>query len=157
MSGSTSTLVTARRYARRASVERIVLAHASASALEGVHTKIRARLAPAPGPLGLWGPLISRLRRYAPRRVSGIFTPAGNGRSKGRRGVSSSADTLLRNVTTTSRAPAFTGTRTFHDSSARLRAARSRAPTRTACRIWEIGGRVGFAWLSGMGAGVASG
>ena len=49
------------------------------------------------------GPAISTLRRCAPRRVSGMFTPAGYGRRNGSRVVSSSADVRLRNVTTTSR------------------------------------------------------
>ncbi len=101
--------------------------------------KIFLRLWLAPGPLASYGPATSTLRRYTPRRVSGILTPAGNGRSNGRRGVSSIAEMLLMNVTTTSRAPAFTGTRRFHDSSARLRA-RSFARTRTH-RLLNLGDR----------------
>ena len=65
-----------------------------------------------------------RSRRCAGRRpsaVSAMFTPAGYGRRNGRRAVSASADVCLTNATCTSRAPAFTGTRTSQSRSARLR------------------------------------
>ena len=93
-------VVTGRRYARRARPDRILLAHAASAAPAGAHEKIRSRLGALPAPVGVKGPAISTLRRYTPRRVSGMFTPAGYGRRKGSRVVSSSADVRLRKVMT---------------------------------------------------------
>ena len=53
-----------------------------------------------------------------------MFTPAGYGRSNGRRAGSSSAAVRARNVAVTVCRPALTGTRTRQSASARLRAAR---------------------------------
>ena len=58
---------------------------------------------PSGSPVAFSGPSISTLRRCAPSRVSGMFTPEGYGRRNGSRGDSSSAAVRLRNVTTTSR------------------------------------------------------
>src|SRR4029453_3986031 len=140
--GLMSASVTGRRYARRASTERIRPAHlVSSEAAAGRQTKIRPLLAESPGPVGEYGPAISTLRRWIPNRVSGVLTAAGYGRRNGSRAVSASADVILKNAMLTSRSPAFTRTRTSQLSSAWFRFSRSSGLTRKPASFWEFCGR----------------
>ena len=102
-SGSMSASVTGRRYARRASVDRIV---------RGARRPRPPRSACAPArqtKMPLPARRVARTARlvraadfhaaqWAPMRVSGMLTPAGYGRRNGSRTVSSSAEVILRNA-----------------------------------------------------------
>src|SRR5215831_2791055 len=111
-----SSLVACRRYARRANVERIFVAHAvSSTLLAGWQTKMRRRLGESFGVRALYGPLIN-----SDEIEDGTVGTSPSRLQIGMRdGPNPSGRTsfALRIVAMTVRIPAFSGTRTCKASS----------------------------------------
>ena len=138
--------MTGRRYARRASVERIVLAHAASLAGLAVRRRRRRRARPArrrcAGGSAMSPARVRRVRaadlhaaQCAPMRVSGTLMPAGYGRRNGSRGVSSSAERLLEERDGHFALAGLHGHADVPFSSARFRCSRAVARTRRPGRL----------------------